>query len=313
MSPIHGLNSELYSMKGIINFFVGPFLLACSSYSLAFTCQSLGNSINTSGSINVIVNLQPSISPGQNLVVDLSQSIQCKNDNPEEFEDPVRIGSGSAFQGIMSSFTGSISYYGKASPFPLQSPTAFVNHSWATFQGWQTQLYLTPISTASGVILSAGSLFAQLVLEKIDTPTGAINQRIIWNLYASNDVFVPTGGCDVSARDVTVNLPEYPASTAIPLTIHCAQNQNLGYYLSGSTEDSGHSIFTNTAFVSPSKGIGIQLNRNGTAIPTNSTVSLGNVGPSAVNLGLTATYARTSGPVTAGNVQSIIGVTFVYE
>ncbi|STW04827.1 fimbrial protein FimH [Klebsiella grimontii] len=40
---------------------------------------------------------------------------------------------------------------------------------------------------------------------------------------------------------------------------------------------------------------------------------MGTVGTSAVNLGLTATYARTSGQVTAGNVQSIIGVTFVYQ
>ncbi|HFR1153832.1 TPA: hypothetical protein ACHURF_003721, partial [Shigella flexneri] len=39
----------------------------------------------------------------------------------------------------------------------------------------------------------------------------------------------------------------------------------------------------------------------------------GSVGTSAVSLGLTANYARTGGQVTAGNVQSIIGVTFVYQ
>ncbi|HFT6532676.1 TPA: fimbrial protein, partial [Escherichia coli] len=48
-------------------------------------------------------------------------------------------------------------------------------------------------------------------------------------------------------------------------------------------------------------------------IPANNTVSLGAVGTSAVSLGLTANYARTGGQVTAGNVQSIIGVTFVYQ
>ncbi|MBN5380694.1 fimbrial protein, partial [Serratia marcescens] len=31
------------------------------------------------------------------------------------------------------------------------------------------------------------------------------------------------------------------------------------------------------------------------------------------SLGLTASYARINGQVVAGNVQSIIGVTFVYE
>ncbi|MDZ7126229.1 fimbrial protein, partial [Escherichia coli] len=61
------------------------------------------------------------------------------------------------------------------------------------------------------------------------------------------------------------------------------------------------------------QGVGVQLTRNGTIIPANYTVSLGAVGTSAVSLGLTANYARTGGQVTAGNVQSIIGVTFVYQ
>ncbi len=86
--------------------------------------------------------------------------------------------------------------------------------------------------------------------------------------------------------------------------------KNLGYYLSGTTVDAGNSIFTNTASFSPAQGVGVQLTRNGTIIPANNTVSLGAVGTSAVSLGLTANYARTGGQVTAGNVQSIIGVTF---
>ncbi|MDH2279394.1 fimbrial protein, partial [Serratia marcescens] len=60
-------------------------------------------------------------------------------------------------------------------------------------------------------------------------------------------------------------------------------------------------------------GVGVQLsNRNG-IVATNRNVSLGVVGTSPVSLGLTASYARTTGQVVAGNVQSIIGVTFVYE
>lgn len=100
---------------------------------------------------------------------------------------------------------------------------------------------------------------------------------------------------------------------AVPVTIHCAQNQNIAYYLTGTTADTSNSIFRNTASASPAQGIGVQMVRNGTVIPANRNVSLGKVGTSSVNLGLTATYARTSGKVTAGNVQSIIGVTFVYE
>ncbi|GCT00736.1 minor component of type 1 fimbriae [Escherichia coli] len=40
---------------------------------------------------------------------------------------------------------------------------------------------------------------------------------------------------------------------------------------------------------------------------------LGELGTWGVGLGLTANYERTGGQVTAGNVQSIIGVTFVYQ
>ncbi|HBU6432059.1 TPA: fimbrial protein, partial [Klebsiella oxytoca] len=123
---------------------------------------------------------------------------------------------------------------------------------------------------------------------------------------------VPTGGCDVSARNVTVTLPEYPGTAAIPLTVHCAQNQNLGFYLSGTTVDTAGSVFRNAASGSPAQGIGVQLSRNGSVMRTNTTESLGTVGTSPVSLGLTASYARTTGQMTAGNVQSIIGVTFVY-
>ncbi|HBY5073205.1 TPA: fimbrial protein, partial [Klebsiella pneumoniae] len=126
-------------------------------------------------------------------------------------------------------------------------------------------------------------------------------------------VVVPTGGCDVSARDVTMTLPNYPGSMAVPVTVHCAQNQNLSYYLSGTTTDSANSIFANTASASPAQGVGVQMTRNGAIVSANNTISLGTVGPSPVNLGLTANYARTIGQVTAGNVQSLIGVTFIYQ
>lgn len=172
--------------------------------------------------------------------------------------------------------------------------------------------YLTPVSSAGGVVIKAGSLIAVLILRQTNN-YNSDDFQFVWNIYANNDVVVPTGGCDVSARDVTVTLPDYPGSVPIPLTVYCAKSQNLGYYLSGTTADAGNSIFTNTASFSPAQGVGVQLTRNGTIIPANNTVSLGAVGTSAVSLGLTANYARTGGQVTAGNVQSIIGVTFVYQ
>ena len=264
------------------------------------------------GSANVYVNLAPAVNVGQNLVVDLSTQIFCHNDYPETITDYVTLQRGSAYGGVLSNFSGTVKYNGSSYPFPTTSETPRGVYNSRTDKPWPVALYLTPVSSAGGVAIKAGSLIAVLILRQTNN-YNSDDFQFVWNIYANNDVVVPTGGCDVSARDVTVTLPDYPGSVPIPLTVYCAKSQNLGYYLSGTTADAGNSIFTNTASFSPAQGVGVQLTRNGTIIPANNTVSLGAVGTSAVSLGLTANYARTGGQVTAGNVQSIIGVTFVYQ
>ena len=301
-------------MKKIITLLLTLLLAGWSLNAWSFACKTAGGVTLPigGGSANVYVNLAPAVSVGQNLVVDLSTQIFCHNDFPDDMIEYVTLQRGSAYGGVLSSFSGTVRYNGTSYPFPTTSEVGHMTYSSIVDSPWPTVLYLTPVSSAGGVAISAGSLIAVLILRQTNSKDND-DFQFVWNIYANNDVVVPTGGCDVSARDVTVTLPEYPASAAIPLTVYCAQNQKLGYYLSGTTENAGNSIFTNTASASPAQGVGIQLTRNGSVVPANSMVSLGNVGTSAVSLGLTATYARTSGQVTAGNVQSIIGVTFVYE
>lgn len=43
------------------------------------------------GSVNVYVNLQPTIAVGQNLVVDISRSVVCRNDAPTHRNDNVMM------------------------------------------------------------------------------------------------------------------------------------------------------------------------------------------------------------------------------
>ncbi len=69
-------------------------------------------------------------------------------------------------------------------------------------------MYLTPVSSAGGVAIKAGSLIAVLILRQTNN-YNSDDFQFVWNIYANNDVVVPTGGCDVSARDVTVTLPDY--------------------------------------------------------------------------------------------------------
>lgn len=301
-------------MKKVFALLTTLLLLGWSLNAWSFACKTAnGTTIPIGGgSANVYVNLAPTVNVGQNLVVDLSTQIFCHNDYPESMTDYVTLQQGSAYGGVLSSFSGTVKYNGTSYPFPTTSETARIIYNSKTDQPWPTILYLTPISSAGGVAISAGTLIAKLILRQRNDKNSD-DFQFIWNIYANNNVVVPTGGCDVSARNVTVTLPDYPGSVAIPLTVYCAQSQNLAYYLSGATADAANSIFTNTASATPAKGVGVQLTRNGSIVPANSTVSLGTVSTSAVSLGLTANYARTSGQVTAGNVQSIIGVTFVYQ
>lgn len=301
-------------MKKIVTLLATLLLLSWSTNVLAFACRTAaGQNIPIGGgSANIWVNLAPSVSVGQNLVVDLTYQIYCHNDYPETMIDYVTLQQGSAYGGVLSKFTGTVKYNNQSYPFPTTRETAAMTYTSKVDTPWPTTLYLTPVTTAGGVAIEAGSLIAVLILHQTNNRDNDSFQ-FKWYIYANNSVVVPTGGCDVSARNVTVSLPNYPASAAVPLTVRCVQNQPLAYYLTGTTEDTAHSVFTNTASASPAKGIGVQMTRNGVSIPTNTNVSLGTVGSSPVSLGLTATYERTSDELTAGNVQSIVGVTFVYD
>ncbi|MEX9757031.1 fimbrial protein [Providencia vermicola] len=285
-----------------------------SAKSWAFTCEAQGESIDYSGQRGVYVDLDPEIQPGKNLVVNLGNSIQCRNDSSTLYTDPVWIASGSAFVNELSGFNGYLTYYGKQYPFPLKSATEAVDHTWGTFRPWQTVLYISPISAAGGVFIEKGSQFAQLTLKKRDSLNGNI-QTIIWNIYANNSVEIPTGGCDISSRDVNVDLPDYDANAsqqvAVPLKVKCAQTQNLNFTLSGTTAGSD-TVFQNVA-ANGAQGIGIQILRNNTPVVAGDKNALGYVSTTPVSLGLSAQYGLTSGQVTAGLVKSVIDVTFTYQ
>ena len=293
--------------------------LLAGNKAFAFTCKDYRGQILNSGNngtLNVYVDLQPQIGLNENLVVNLANSISCKNDGAGERNDEVSMLSGSAFGGALLNFTGSVKYYGSSYPFPLNSPTSSHNFTSGSYTPWDTQLYLTPISTAGGTLINQGEKVASVIMyqrgSNISDGGQVATATFTWNLLANNSVIIPTGGCDVSSRNITVSLPDYPGNVSIPATIRCAKNQSISFFLSGNTVDSGNSVFSNTSSFSPAQGVGIQLLRNGTIVPANTNISLGTVGTSPVDLGLSATYARTGGHVAAGNVQSIIGVTFVY-
>ncbi|MFV8982486.1 fimbrial protein [Serratia fonticola] len=296
-------------------------LMAWSVNGWAFHCmanygKTIYDSVGTKGG-NIYVDIKPVIQAGENIVVILSKFITCKNENPYKGNDFIGFAPGTTFMGELSERTGYLdAYYNKRYSLPLKEFTAGKSFDSDNDMPVVTNLIIESDSAAGGVVIRAGETFAHLAMYHfLNYSGGGVSEKdyFSWMLVAKNDVVMPTGGCTVSARNVTVSLPDYPASTPVPLTVRCEKKQQLSYYLSGTTEDAGDTIFRNTASASAAQGVGIQITGNGKVIPANSNVSLGNVGKSSVELGLTASYARTSGPLTAGNVQSIIGVTFVYQ
>lgn len=288
----------------------------------AFQCKDTTNTLLDSnsggGNANIYVSLKPQLLPGENLVVDIADSIVCQNTRPATRDDYVALSTGSSYDGVMSNFKGSVHYYGNRFSFPLLSPTSERNFGSAGFEPWQVRIFLTPVSVASGILIKPNDLIARLVLDQrgVNKGTAHDNEQkatFTWNVYATNSVTIPTGGCTITADNVTVTLPDYPGTANVPVSIHCEKDEKLKFFLSGTTADTGKTIFVNQAGVSPAQGVGVQLQRNNSVIPTNTDILIGTVGTSTVDLGLTATYARTMGQVTAGNVQSIIDLTFEYQ
>jgi len=300
-------------MKKKIILIATLWLIGWSINAWSFTCKtSSGTEIKRyGGSADVYIPLAPKVEVGQNLVVDLSKNIECHNEVPGSYIDIVSLEAGSAYGGLLSNFSGTVRYNGASYPFPTTGETSPIRYESFAYQKWPVVLYLTPVSSAEGVAIASKTLIATLILRQKNNHGESHAYK--WFIYSSNDVVVPTGGCDVSARDVIVSLPDYPGTTNIPVTVHCAKSQRLAYYLSGTTADAANTVFTNSASVSAAQGVGVQVSHNGSVLAANNTVSLGFVDTLPVNLGLTASYVRTSGQVTAGKVQSIIGVTFLYE
>lgn len=173
---------------------------------------------------------------------------------------------------------------------------------------------ITPVGAAGGVVIKAGEVIARIHMYKIATLGSGNPRNFTWNIISNNSVVMPTGGCTVDSRNVTVNLPDFPGSAEIPLGVYCSSEQKLSFYLSGATTDSARQVFANAApDATKASGVGVSLIRNGKILATGENVSLGTVNKSKVPLGLSATYGQTGNKVAAGAVQSVIGVTFIYE
>lgn len=297
-----------------------------SSAAFSFTCTTSNGTFvpRTGGSADIHVPLTPQVGDGQNLIVDLSSYITCKNESELFYwTDLISLISGTSFGGALTNFSGTIAFNGNPYPIPYTSKSSPLQLKSLKSIQIPIRLSLTPLPTtatrntgpAGGVAITAGSLIASIMMNQ--TNTGFDNNDSVdfrWNIYALNDVTIPTSTCDVDQRKVLVTLPNYPGTQPVPISVHCARNQPLSFYLSGSTDGNQSTLVNlNEGKAGSATGMGTKIMRNGVPINVNTNVSLGYIGTTPIDLGLTAGYAPTRGQVTAGTVQSIVNLNFVYQ
>ena len=129
-------------MKNVIALLTTLLLASWSFNAWSFACKTAnGTTIPIGGgSANVYVDLAPAVNVGQNLVVDLSTQIFCHNDYPETITDYVTLQRGSAYGGVLSSFSGTVKYNGTSYPFPTTTETSRIIYNSKTDKPWPTVL-----------------------------------------------------------------------------------------------------------------------------------------------------------------------------
>lgn len=196
----------------------GIYLLLMAGKVFAFSCNVDGGSSIGAGTTSVYVNLDPVIQPGQNLVVDLSQHISCWNDYGGWYDtDHINLVQGSAFAGSLQSYKGSLYWNNVTYPFPLTTNTNVLDIGDKTPMPLPLKLYITPVGAAGGVVIKAGEVIARIHMYKIATLGSGNPRNFTWNIISNNNVVMPTGGCTVDSRNVTVDLPDFPGSAEIPI------------------------------------------------------------------------------------------------
>lgn len=132
------------------------------------------------------------------------------------------------------------------------------------------------------------------------------------NLQLHATIVSPTCELEPGSRNVAIDLPDYPGEASLRLKLTCPFEREVKYLFSGSTTDKEGSIFTNTSSNTPAQGVGIQLTDRFGVIKVNQERNLGHVNSRGKVLELRATYAANGVKVQAGNVQSVVSLTFVY-
>lgn len=300
------------------------FLLCISMKSVyAFSCIGPQGAIpSVGGEMDVYVNTSPEITPGANIIFDMSNQIKCRNDDVT-VDDYAWPSTGTIFgpQFTLMGFSGGVLWNGGSYSFPLNSSSAAGNKWKMPYPKGQyyylpLKVFLSPIGAQGGVAVKRGDQIGVVFLNVGQTLTSIRDETFKFIVFSNNDVVVPTGGCDVNQYIHNVALPPFPYGRAnIPLTLKCATPKKVYFSLNGVVAPGSNTIIANSATVNSAKGIGFEIKRGNRVVPLNTRIDVlprGMVGTSPVSLDLSAHYKTTGERISAGNMESTITVVFTY-
>ncbi|WP_241608790.1 fimbrial protein [Rosenbergiella australiborealis] len=307
-------------MNGRIKIFLLPLLFLWTPFSFAFTCVTTsGQTLSWSGgTASVYITLPSSIYSNTILSIDLSQYVTCKNDSGDSnWTDQLRLVQGTTFNGALNGFTGTINFNGNSYPIPFSSTSSNkIDLPSLKNIAIPIQLSLTPIqSSSTNTVITYRSKIASIVMNQQNN-RNSDSVNFTWNIYSLSPINFIVPSCSVDNTTISAQLPNYPGTQSIPLKVTCSSNQRLGFYIYGTTGTDG-STFVNTLESNndsgAAHGVGVQLLRNGSVLPVNTQQTIGTVGTSGTDLGLSARYNQLGTTrITAGNVRSIVNLNFVY-
>lgn len=317
-------------MKKVIALFTTLLLMGWSVNVLAFSCSVDGATIEstpgTEHSARVEIDNQDNETLNNPYGFSVKGHVRCKNDLPDTRVDKVSLYS-AELKGGLSKLHATITYYGYEEDLPVHQELGNAQ-SFTAPQDWDVQFKISPVFPNKPVgdltFVKAGEEFAILKLHQTGCNIGTgewpncgdpADVILTWHLYFKKNMIVK--GCNIS-KEASVELGKYDMNSGesfptkdISLTLSCANYVNIAYTLSGTTTEDP-SVFANTADSPRANGIGVQIMADGKTVRNNQKVELGEV-RGEKNLNLSATYARTGGELTVGDVQSIIKLTFQYE
>lgn len=294
----------------------------------AFSCNGpQGHITSMGGEMDVTISAAPEITPGANIVFDLSTQISCKNDNPK-VEDYAWPSAGTIFSSKLSSqgFTGGVLWNGSNYLFPITSWTARGNkwkmpHPKGNYYYLPLKVYMSPVGVQGGVKINAGEALGTVFLLQSDSLLFPRPETFKFNIFTKEDIVIPTGGCDVNSYNNLValdsKLPSEFSNYAkdVGLSIKCATPKNVTYSIKAAGRyDAINKTFLNASASNPASGVAIQLlTRTNEVVENNKVYPVGQVNNSFQTLGLKARYVATGQPFQPGNVEANMTVIFSHQ